>query len=435
MIKANIGEIERFEFFYSQSGVLNNTFLPLGQTGKTMFVNIRRANGDWWTGSAWQASIFNIAMVEKDATNEPGYYYYDYTWVTVGKYSITIKDGTTPVNVSLTENYDCIDNFQAYADDTVYVDATLGIAGSTYPKGTATQPSNNMTNALAIANTYKLKNIKIAGSVAMVVSGMNSKSYSGRGVPYLVDQFTGPVDISSCSFKNMTIGTFYGGVAAVNSYFYNCFLGYPRVTGCILDHCVLSGLMPYVSGITVFDCEFLTGYNILPDTFSGSLDINNSYGKINIVNLVGGTINISGFRGKVSIEASCTAGIINIIGGDGQIVNTTGGATVNISGFYPNTVPTGMALEATVNTRLAATSYVAPDNVSTLFSANMDKYSIEYDFSTYAKSIMKFYDQDRPFVGNADYWCYVYKKDGTKPLDFTEIAKRDRVKPWSTPPV
>lgn len=253
MIKnVNIGETERFDFFYSQSGVLNNTFLPLGQINKTMYINVRRdTDGFYWNGSAFQAGVVNIVMSQTpDFNNEPGYYYYDYTWTTVGKYRITIKDGATPVLVSQTIGYVCYD----------YATTWNAILNKVNPL--PTDPASN-----TVVNTRLATASYIAPDNATIASRASQASVTALGAP------------------------------------------------------------------------------------------------------------------------------------------------------------------------MQAVSYVAPDNVSTLFSANMDQYSIEYDFTTYTKSIMKFYNQDRPFAGNADYWCYVYTKNDTKPTDFAEIAKRDRVKPWSTPPV
>lgn len=62
--------------------------------------------------------------------------------------------------------------------------------------------------------------------------------------------------------------------------------------------------------------------------------------------------------------------------------------------------------------------------------------AIEYDFTTYTKAIIKWLDADRPFGAAVPiYWAYVYNASGGNPSNAGEIAKRDRIKPWSTPPV
>lgn len=62
----------------------------------------------------------------------------------------------------------------------------------------------------------------------------------------------------------------------------------------------------------------------------------------------------------------------------------------------------------------------------------IDKYAIEYDFTTYGKSVMLFYDDDRTFSTDPVLWCYVYTASGGRPVQASEIAKRDRVNTWSS---
>lgn len=78
---------------------------------------------------------------------------------------------------------------------------------------------------------------------------------------------------------------------------------------------------------------------------------------------------------------------------------------------------------------------VARVSVPVTFAVDLDTTAIEYDFTTYSKAVMLFYNQQRPFSGNPIYWCYVYTAAGSKPSTAAEIGKRDQVIAWdvSTP--
>jgi hypothetical protein len=67
-----------------------------------------------------------------------------------------------------------------------------------------------------------------------------------------------------------------------------------------------------------------------------------------------------------------------------------------------------------------------------LKSVESNRLAIEYDFSTYSKAVILFYDKDRAFgATNPKYWCYVYKSNGGNPTTVSEISKRDRITLWT----
>jgi len=63
---------------------------------------------------------------------------------------------------------------------------------------------------------------------------------------------------------------------------------------------------------------------------------------------------------------------------------------------------------------------------------NLEACAYEFDFSTYAKAVMLFYQEDRPFSGDPYAWCYVYNSTGGNPTTSAEIVKRDTVVLWAT---
>lgn len=55
------------------------------------------------------------------------------------------------------------------------------------------------------------------------------------------------------------------------------------------------------------------------------------------------------------------------------------------------------------------------------------KYSFSYDFSTYSKAVMFFYDSDYPFTGPAVLWRYIYNANHGRPTNSSEIVYGDPV--------
>lgn len=65
------------------------------------------------------------------------------------------------------------------------------------------------------------------------------------------------------------------------------------------------------------------------------------------------------------------------------------------------------------------------------FNKRIERCAYEYDFATYSKAVMLFYEEDRSFSGDPYAWCYLYTATGTDPVNVSEISKRDRVRLWT----
>jgi hypothetical protein len=59
------------------------------------------------------------------------------------------------------------------------------------------------------------------------------------------------------------------------------------------------------------------------------------------------------------------------------------------------------------------------------------QYSISFDFGTYTKAVVLYWDKDRPLTGNPDAWRYCYTSTGANPSSVAEIAQCDRLKYWA----
>lgn len=72
------------------------------------------------------------------------------------------------------------------------------------------------------------------------------------------------------------------------------------------------------------------------------------------------------------------------------------------------------------------------NSVDRLFGEyDINKLALYYDFATYTKAVILWYDIDRPF-GATDpiYWTYAYTAAGGKPTNSAQIALKDRIIRW-----
>ena len=97
-----------------------------GITGLSPHLHIRRnVDGQWWTGAAWNAGVQVLNFTEKDSTNEPGFYYYDYTPTATGTYTIhKYITGGTAYDFDRTYTLVVVDAFSITDDTDLIPDST-----------------------------------------------------------------------------------------------------------------------------------------------------------------------------------------------------------------------------------------------------------------------------------------------------------------------
>jgi len=64
-----------------------------GLTGAqlNMLVVLRKSDGKYWDGDSWESTKTDLAVIERDATNSPGWYYYTTTTLPEDEYIITVN--------------------------------------------------------------------------------------------------------------------------------------------------------------------------------------------------------------------------------------------------------------------------------------------------------------------------------------------------------
>lgn len=293
-----------------------------------------------------------------------------------GAVRITDNSAGSTVNVYTTEESADL------LPDGIYVNSNTGSAGTAWPLGTAQKPVNNLTDALTMMAARNLKNLFIRDDTGLALP-VNCNSYEhflGRSRDY---DF---LDLNSkqlqCFFKNLGVwGTFAAGS---NLVFEDCYLDSLDGVGTIYARrCEIHQIGAITGGtFNIFESWTIradassyldfTGNGNSPHTIelSGSITIQN-------VDQAGCVVNIIGRDLVVTLDATCTAGTINIYG-SAQVINTSGGSTVNDYTF--NTKWSGSDTGANYNIEIA--HGVAEQDMFSIAKTGRYSPSIYIDLST-----------------------------------------------------
>lgn len=102
-------------------------------------------------------------------------------------------------------------------DDGVYFDSALGVAGTTWPIGTAQYPSNSIANVITMCADRKIKKIYVSGSLTL---GATMVNYRFVGLKPNTAISLNNQDVTGSFFENCTIGGSQGGTGSF--FAYNC---------------------------------------------------------------------------------------------------------------------------------------------------------------------------------------------------------------------
>jgi hypothetical protein len=254
--------------------------------------------------------------------------------------TITILDGSGRLTDNSGGTSVTVEAFIVDNDNKIFMDTGSGNGGTNYPVGTAQKPSNDIDNAVTIANARSASSISvIVRSSHQFDAGAAYKRFIGSGNTLWPLDLNGQV-VSYCYFEKIYI---QGACASVsqNTFFLCQISGWTGKQGDLFISCQLAGtLQPYakekfvncgfgISGNAIFD--FNTNWQSGPEY----LNIQGCHGSITLRNLtIDSNIMIEGFKGDITIDATCTAGTINIRGGSGRLNDNSAGTTVNVDGFF-----------------------------------------------------------------------------------------------------
>lgn len=229
------------------------------------------------------------------------------------------SDGTAVVHM------DSVQVAESAYNELVFVDTAIGVSGQNYPYGISTRPVNSITDALAIANTYNLKGLSLSGTIVADRDFENMR-LEGRGV------VTNNIIIASgFSFDNSNlvrltaVGEILGNIFAENCIFSNAV----GINGILID-CVLSGTF-YINGVlqsrntTLASHPTVIGFENNPASI---LQVDINAGALRVTGMTAASIAyIKIDSGEVTLDSSCTGGLV-AISGSAKIIDNSSGVTI-----------------------------------------------------------------------------------------------------------
>jgi hypothetical protein len=256
-----------------------------------------------------------------------------------------------------------------YGSGMLHFDSDNGYAGTIYPVGSPSKPSNSEADILAVAALIDMRRIRVYGefTVPAAMEGYEltgQNIYSGGDTVILNGQ-----DVDSSVFRRLTINGAQGGTGMIT--LEDCSLTAPTNIMGTLFRCLIQAVTFGNGPIDAVDCAGWQGAAAITVDAPNPLNLYGWSGDINLAGQTGGVTNIyckSG--GTITLAASCTGGVINIYG-NAVVVDNSAGSTVNIhlivgvtltptSGTY--SLPDGVA----ENTALTITPTVVA-KVNTIF--------------------------------------------------------------------
>jgi len=218
---------------------------------------------------------------------------------------------------------------QSYRD-IVHIDSLNGVAGITYPIGTAEKPVNNLEDAITIATTNNFTTIYIVGTLtinsATDLAGFTIGANSSVGNSLTI---TSMVNTGTVYFKDLTIA----GTLSGETRFTTCVLG--TLTGFDggAKNCLLTGDIEIVgNGANYFtECDTYVTDSSFKSINVGDnlLNIIKCRGSWEIDNYTGtNTLALDFVAGNCQITSNCTSGIIVVSGLTSLADNSAAGCTV-----------------------------------------------------------------------------------------------------------
>lgn len=230
-------------------------------------------------------------------------------------------------------------NAQSFINGQVTLDVNEGLPGTAFPRGTPTDPVDNLPDALFIAQSRGLHGILLTGFVTATASeNLDGIAIEGGSGASNVVWLNGCSTINS-SFERLVLAGAQNGLSRV----VDCILGATgigaytgaqgRYVNCIINSA--GGVTQETTGVgTLFDnCAFtMPDAPIIPIDANGkAFNLREVTGRIEIRNATAAEsqdIHLNG--AEVTIASSCTAGTF-IFSGNGTVIDNSGGTVLDES--------------------------------------------------------------------------------------------------------
>lgn len=219
----------------------------------------------------------------------------------------------------------------------VWIDAVNGTGGTTFPKGTAIEPVNNITDAQTIAEERGFTHLNILGTGLTVNAGEDLTGYVIQGEYHdrtSLIVVSGAI-VEGVQFNNVSLyGDFNGQICVVdrhssvknvNDFDANVYLSE-------LDGTIKLNLGNHRHWIRCTSNQQTTFPVLDFQGIDQDLVLTGYTGNLRVTNMTAGNLSLYLDSGEVELDSSCTGGTINI-NGSGKLTDNSAGTTVLASNF------------------------------------------------------------------------------------------------------
>lgn len=216
-----------------------------------------------------------------------------------------------------------------FEDNAVHIDTIGGgTAGTRYPIGTVGTPVSNVADARTIANTNSKRKYVVRGSITLAQAHTDWEFVGARG-PEQDTVNPGGQDVSGSNFERIRVtGTQSGAnaITVVESIVENLV----AARGTFLTTLFRGTITPEASAsVNLLNCA-AEAPGLTIDMVNGGATFGSAlFNGIAVVdNLVTGSVTLAFATGLVTLNASCTGGLITLAGEVGAVTDNSAGSTV-----------------------------------------------------------------------------------------------------------
>ena len=218
----------------------------------------------------------------------------------------------------------------------VWIDIDLGNAGTTFPKGTPTDPVNTFTDANTIATLRKFSVYHLEGTLTLAGGDMIAGTdWFGTSHDQSRLNLNG-LSNNGDSYCGMVLSGVSNGVISCEDIAFVTLTDFQGEA----KNCEFTDTLTLVA-TSSSDCKFVRCYSGVAGLSTPILDCNGTdadvylrgyIGGIEIRNFTQGNMTIDLTSGHVNIHSSCTGGTI-VVRGVGKLTDGAAGSTVSTDGF------------------------------------------------------------------------------------------------------
>lgn len=269
---------------------------------------------------------------------------------TVGSFNVMIESSVSSLVDSTVQQLPEIEHM-VYGG-AVHLDTARGVAGTAYPVGSPRYPVRTLSDALVIAAYRGFRDVHIEPCVLVIGAAENVSelNLAGSGIENTQVVLTPGCSTNKTSFKDLTVS----GTQSGETHYEACEILSLSNVHCRFVDCLLIGPMSMLQGsyngttvlyrcYTGFSTSSVTHDEFVVDLSNSSINMVFAQfsGKMKIINLdhatTAGTIEVNMNAGRVTIDASCTKGVIKVRGA-GEVVDLSAGTLVDSDVVLPTSM-------------------------------------------------------------------------------------------------